>query len=223
MKGTGWCVVACCALLGGCGSQQSNDSRTIASTGTEGPIEGRSTLGQALPIPGQPNVLVPFAIETQKGLFELDDPYRRSDVGYRYTYEKSVAAQVAASGRLSGEVRWHNAIVRDLKSGEEWTILDRRGVIGRWEVIAVQRSKDAPWVSRAILFTAVVTDTNRDGVLDNRDARVALLADGDGRKPRAVSPADAQVWSSWYDAEKDLIFLRIARDTNGRWQVHLRR
>ena len=67
MKGTGWCFLVCCASLGGCGSQQSNDSRTIASTGTEGPIEGRSTLGQALPIPGQPTVLVPFAIETQKG------------------------------------------------------------------------------------------------------------------------------------------------------------
>ena len=175
-------------------------------------MQGRPTLGQPIPIPGRPTVVVPFAIESEKGLFEKDDPYSRGGIQpQRYSYLASVGKP---GGYAMGDVRWHNAIIHDLKTGEEWPILDRRGIIGRWEILGIPPKHDEPFVVRAILFIAVLDDTNHDGLLDDRDARVAILTDADGRHPRAITPANAQVWDTSYDPEKDMIFLRVATDTS---------
>jgi hypothetical protein len=201
------------AFAAGCAGTPARDPHTISKTGSQGAIEGRPTLGRAIPIPGQPTVLVPFAVESVKGLFEKDDPYRRGGT-YGYTApQASVAASIAPV--YGQDVRWHNAVFRDLKTGEEWTLLSRRGVIGRYEPFATQPQRDKPPLARALLFTAVLDDTNKDGLLDDLDARVAILADADGRNPRVISPLDAQVWSAAYEPQKDIILLYICRDTSG--------
>jgi hypothetical protein len=201
------------ALAGCYTSHASYDQHTISSTSATGQVAGRPTLGQPIPVPGQPTVLVPFAVESEKGLFEKDDPYLRGGVQQqRLSYLTSVETPRSYT---SGSVRWHNAIIHDPKTGEEWPILDRRGIIGQWEVFGKPAKQDQPFVSRAILFIAVLDDTNHDGLLDDRDARVAILTDADGRHPRIVSPANAQVWDASYDAEHDTIFLRVATDSNG--------
>ena len=200
-------------ILASCATYPPRDTHTISQTGASGQVEGRPTLGQPISIPGHPVVIIPFAVESQKGLFQKDDPYRRGGVDYAASY--SYLASVSKVGyRSTGEVRWHNAILHDLKTGQEWPILDRRGLIGRWEIFGKPPKKDEPFVSRAILFTAVLEDTNHDGLLDDRDARVAVLTDADGRNPRMVSPPDAQVWEASYDPDNDTIFLRVAADTN---------
>jgi hypothetical protein len=207
------------ALLQGCHARYGGqvDPHTIAPTPSEGTIEGRPTLGKAMAIPGERTVIVPFAVETRKGLFESDDPYDRGGISTQHPAR--VRHSVGQSAAYSGSVRWHNAIIRDLDSGQEWPVLDQRGIIGEWYVMTHQAVKDGPWVSRAVVFIAVVDDTNKDGVLDNRDARIAIVADADGRNPRIVTPRDGQVWSVDFDNPLGAIFLQVASDTSGDGKV----
>lgn len=204
-----------CAFAWGCSSSGPRDDRTIAKTGASGAVAGRPTFEMPVQIPGQSTVVVPFAVESRKGLFELDDPYSRGGVGYQYDQMMSVSAKSAVAETSGRDVRWHNAIFRDMSTGDEWAVLDRRGLIGRWEILGVRETPQSPWVSRALVFIAVVADTNRDGSLDNLDARVAILTDADGRRPRFVTPPDAQVWSVAYDARFDTVYFQVARDTDG--------
>jgi hypothetical protein len=205
------------ALLPACASEQRRDPHTFAFTNTKGGVEGRPTLGQPIPIPGQPTLLVPFAVESEKGLFESRDPYSRGRYGtHDAVMRAATSLSVSApSAGWSSEVRWHNALFRDLKTGEQWPLLTTRGIVSRWQVLGVQPKHDEPFQTRALLFIAVLADTNKDCLLDDLDARVAILTDADGRHPRAITPPDAQVWSATYDPEKDLIFLQVVRDTNG--------
>jgi hypothetical protein len=214
-------VLASSLLAAGCvQSMPAVDRSTIAPTDASGQIEGRTTLGEAIPIPGRSSVLVPFAVETWKGLFQRDDPFQRDSVASKALHGMSGLYDPYVGRSLGGEVRWHNAVLHDLKSGEEWSILQQRGVISQWQVLGKpprtgpRGEADEPFVSRALLFMATIDDTNKDGLLDDRDARVAILTDGDGRKPRIVTARNAQVWNVFYDPELDQIFLRVADDTN---------
>lgn len=198
-------------LLAGCTyGGRSADTHTISRTETDKPIEGRPALGMPIPIPGRTTVLVPFAIESEKGLFERDDPYARGGVSGGHPR----ALRVAPSGTWGGDVRWHNAIFRDLKSGDEWAVLNERGVIGQWQLLAVSSPDGREVSSRGVVFIAVIDDTNKDGLLDDLDARVAIITRADGRDPRRVTPPDTQVWDVEYDSASDLVFLRVASDTD---------
>jgi len=111
-------------------------------------------------------------------------------------------------------VRWHNAVVVDIESGEQWPLLDRRGVLSRlWMRLA--RPEDGPARSSALVFAATVEDSNGDGLLNDLDARRALLTDGAGRTPRYVSPAGTQLRDVHFHPELDRAILMVASDSNG--------
>lgn len=207
-----WMFTLVLAALAGCYSHHyPAETRTLSETKADAPVVGKPTFGFPISIPGQSMDLIPFAVQSEKGLFERDDPYRRVAAVSGSDY----AARVSPSyGGLGGSVRWHNAIMHDLKTGEQWPILTRRGVIESWHVLAVPEDKDRPYRVRALLFVAVIDDTNRDGLLDSLDARVAILTDADGRGARIVSPTDGQVWAHWYNPATDTIYLNIASDTD---------
>jgi hypothetical protein len=192
------------------------DGHTLARTRAQGALEGRPTLGLPYGIPGHPTCLVPFALETRKGFFQDDDPYTRGGYqsgpstpgpqGWYLGAEREVAP--------GGFVRWHNAIVHDLESGEQWAILGQRGVIGHWRVLGRPPHPDRPLRSEAIVFLATTSDTNGDGLLNDLDATVAIVAAGDGRDPRVVTPPDAQVWNYSYDHKDSRLYLLVVADTN---------
>lgn len=66
----------------------------------------------------------------------------------------------------------------------------------------------------ALLFIAVLNDTNRSGEMDNLDARVAIATGPAGENSLVISPANAQVWSMSYDDEKKVVLMTVAYDTN---------
>ncbi len=207
-------LTASLGLLGCASGSPSHDPTTIAGTTAMGAIEGRPTFQMPIAIPSTEVVMVPFALQSAKTLFEDDDPYTRGGIAY-------MPASAAASTRYDrsvetrqSDVRWHNVIFRDLRSGEEWPLLEKRGIIGRWHMFGHAAIKDQPWTCRGLVFIAVTDDTNRDGSLDDRDARVAILTDPNGRKPRVISPTDSQVWSVASSDTLDVLHLMIARDTN---------
>jgi hypothetical protein len=199
------------------GPLQVQDKHTIARTRSDSPVEGRPTLGMPITIAGQGTVLVPYSIETTKGFFEADDPYSRGGVSALSRSSMSFDSMSYAPGMPRAwltDVRWHNVMFHDMKTGEDWPLLSQRGVISQWGVFFKPPPKDQPWVSRALLFVAVLDDTNHDGSLNDQDARIAILTDADGRHPRVVTPRDAQVWSARYDDQNDTIYFMVASDTN---------
>ncbi|HYF16093.1 MAG TPA: hypothetical protein VD971_13570 [Phycisphaerales bacterium] len=172
---------------------------TISKTPAEGDVRGRPRLGAPIPLPESSTVLVPFAVESAKGLFEDDDPYtRRGGV-------ESGRANYRGGPPPRG-VRWHNVIAKDTASGDEWMILTRRGVIGEWYA--------GLGAASVVVFVAVVDDTNGDGVLNNLDARVAIATDANARNPRIVTPTDAQVWGVSAMADSRTLCFTVAQDTN---------
>lgn len=203
------------AALSGCYSNVNTDRSgpTFSSTGAQGQVQGRPSFSMPIPLPGQSTSIVPFAIEDRKGWFQSDDPFSRG--GYADTvYRGAAVASASVSPYYGGSSRWHNAIVHDMKSGEEWPILTTRGVISRYELFARRDRPDQNPVSVALVFIATVQDSNADGSLDDRDASVAIVTDGDGRRPRPVTPPRAQVWSTAYDARLGLLYLYVIADTN---------
>lgn len=217
-------------LLTACASSQPRrDPHTIAPTTTDKALAGRTTLAMPITIAGQSTVIIPFAIESEKDLFETSDPFNASKVG-RWSAASSISNSAGLTTSLaegdyasrirsyqggSGGVRWHNAIVHDTRTGEEWPILDRRGIISAWHV-SNQTSREHPdaYRSRAIVFLATIDDTNHDGLLNDRDARVAILTGGDGRHPRIISPVAAQVSQVVFDPDHDRVYLLVVADTN---------
>lgn len=211
------------ALLIGCNSGgRPNDHAPVVTT-TEQPMQGRTTLGMPISVLGRSTVIVPFSIEERKGLLDDKDPYSRG--GYPATsdmrfMDPSVNKRYSWNSQTSS--RWHNAIIRDLSSNQEWTILDRRGVIAQYTMmlnttVTPMRGDVVESVTscQAILFIATVDDTNGDGSLNDLDANVAILAEGDGRNPRPISPPRAQVWESRFDEETQQVYLLVVSDTNG--------
>jgi len=200
------------ALLSGCAAMGGADDHTLARTRSEGAIEGRPTLGIPIALPGHTTCLIPFSLETRKWMFQDSDPYTRGG-GASAGYLSNVfyPGDCPAPG---GSVRWHNAIVSDLAKGDQWMILSERGVIARWRVLGRTPPSGEPFRGEAIVFIATLDDSNHDGLLDDLDASMAIVADGDGRNPRIVTPRTAQVWDFSFDEENSRLYLLVVADTN---------
>ncbi len=201
------------ALLNACSTgRPTKDDHSITRTPVSGEIAGRPTFSMPIPVPGHSTCIIPYALEERKGISQDPDPYTRARLA------RASAASIAdpwKGGFHHGGVRWHNAVVRDMRTAEEWTILEQRGIISQWHALGPSPKQDQPFKSAALLFIATTADTNRDGVLDDLDANHAISAAGDGRNPRPISPPNAQVWGTLYDEHSGLIYLYIVTDTSG--------
>jgi len=213
------CVVFGTIVFAACGCASSStpqhDVRSISATQTTGAVEGQPRLQMPITIHGSRATLTPFAIVSEKGLFERNDPYARAVQSANMRVRQVSYDAFSVIPNMGSSVRWHNVLMTDLNSGEEWLLLQQRGIIGEWNVLAQHDADRKDYRVRGMLFIAVLADTNKDGSLDDRDARVAILTDPSGRGARAITPPDAQVWSTRYDPETDTLFLLVARDTNG--------
>lgn len=195
-------VLSACA-----GHAAREDDHTIARTTAHGGIEGRPTLGMPIAIPGRHTCLVPYSLETRKRWFEDQDPHAEG----LFLGNDSYLVKPPVRG---GSVRWHNAILSDLERGEQWTVLSQRGVIEHWGILGRNPRPGEPFVAEALVFIATLEDSNHDGVLDDRDASVAIVTDGDGRNPRQVTPGAAQVWNYVQDEETSRLYLLVVADTD---------
>ena len=201
--------------LGACqGPQNKPDDHSIARTDTTEPIEGRATLGMPIELPGQGTVLVPFSVETRKGLFDDNDPYTRPGRSQAAYDTPNNRYAPPGYGLRHQEVRWHNAIFVDTRSGEQWRLLDRRGVVSAWTPFLRTDTDSQRVYTELLAFEVTTEDTNCDGLLDNRDARQVVVTKANGRDPRTISPADAQVWQTDYDLSTRTLFMLVVRDTN---------
>ncbi|MCW5756058.1 MAG: hypothetical protein KIT54_02360 [Phycisphaeraceae bacterium] len=222
----GWkfavCLVLISVVVGGCqpaSRSMGGRSHTISTTTTDVPVVGRAALQRPVEVPGRAVVVVPFVLESEKGMFERDDPFQRrgsmppaSHGGPTWLENASLGARNGAT-YAAGQVRWHNAFIRDLDRNEEWMVLDRRGVITSLAFLSPPRT--TPQEITNLLFLATTEDTNGDGYLNSLDARRLWLAEGDGRNPRPITPAGAYVLRVWIDWQYENLYAQVLFDSDG--------
>ena len=228
-------VVACSlvSLLAACRSSHrptnAPPTPTISQTDVDRPVEGRPRWLMPIRRADGDAMIIPFAVESQKSLFEIDDPYRRDNTMsarnadyYNYIDQSAAASTSSAPAArtiyveryVMRDVRWHNALLRS-NAGES-LVLNQRGIIGNWGLL---RRDSATNDFIGFLFIAVVNDTNRDGQLDNRDARQLMATDATGLNPRVISPANAQAGELLWDATNGVLYfiVRHDRDNDGKF------
>ncbi|MDX9911511.1 MAG: hypothetical protein RBS39_06750 [Phycisphaerales bacterium] len=201
-------LIAVVALVGvsGCSVQHYDPpTKGISNTNTDRPLEGDAVFGMPITIPGERVVIVPFVVEEQKYLFEDRDPYTRG--GY-------ASARMVTAAPLERRVRWHNAVFHDLASGEQWPLLQRRGVVASMAMLGAYNVQDREPETHGLCFIATMEDTDDNKVLNDRDAAVAIVTDAQGRGARMVMPANVQILSQRYDPTLRALFFDVLRDTN---------
>lgn len=211
-------VVGFACLLVGCTSNRPapRDPLTRTDTPTTGRIIGRPTFDSTISVPGSNTLITPFAVRGSTALFQDSDPYTAGGV-VAFSSRENFSRSRISPDSYSQNVRWHNAIITDINTGSQTTLLSQRGIIGSWQPVTVNtRNADQTYRTQtvALLFIAVLNDTNHSGEMDNLDARVAIATGPAGENAQVISPANAQVWSMSYDDEKKVVLLTVAYDTN---------
>lgn len=202
-------------ILAGCSESFRPDDHKFTETTATGNIEGRPTLLMPIDVPGKPVSIVPFAIMERKGPFEDEDPFskagvsplsRNTPMGLSFLFERMPFLP-------GGNVRWHNAVIKNHASGGERTILDARGVISRYQMLGTVRDNSVR--VDAIVFLVSTSDTDRNGLIDDRDSAHIIMTDGEGQSPRVVTPEDAQVWGMAYNESERRAYLLVVHDADG--------
>lgn len=196
----------------------SGRSYGLSETRVDEAVEGRPTFGDPLPIPGTSVRLVPFSRESTIGWFGDSDHFSEGGLNSFAAYpQASTRPQFQTS--LSRRIRWHNAAVHDLASGEQWTLLKERGVLSNyWMRLDAEWNADGEVVRQfatALIFSATTADTNGDQKLDDLDGVRALVTDGEGRNPRFVTPPGTQLVNVHFDGQFDVAILMVRVDLDG--------
>lgn len=106
-----------------------------------------------------------------------------------------------------------NMIFHSLKTGQSHLLLNKKAVITQWQFLELKKEKDKP-VRKVLLLRLIEADTNGDQKFDWNDASVAYLADNLGKNMRQITPLNAQI-SGWkYDKNRNIIFLRVIKDSD---------
>lgn len=209
---------ACLLLLfaTGCASisMPKSDSMIASGVTVEGGVEGRPSVGLPISVENSRVVMLPFAVEHQKGWFEKD-AYSVSAKRY-YTFDSVDHGGGSGGGPAQQGLRWNNVIFKDLDSGKEWLLLDRRSVIVGYRVLGPSEKKDDEWEFTPVetLFEVTTQDTDGDGVLTRNDITQVIASGAEGENIRVITPPGVDVISYRWDTQVDEIFLRGRADTN---------
>lgn len=213
-------LTACSSGSANYSARQKQDDYVVTRTPSQGQLVGRPTFDAPITLGGSNCVLVPFAVRTQKTWWRDSDPYSAGGVYASRSaagelYERRDVYPLATGG----QVRWHNAIIRDMATGQERLVLNDRGIIGGWAYYSVFDATTKVRTPRVLAFVVVPKDTNRDGEMNDLDGRVLMVCEPNGTNLRAITPEDAQVLNMQYDAELDALMIQVGRDTNRDWKI----
>ena len=176
----------------------------------DGEVKGLPVHGTPVQLPGRNTWLSSFVITKDARFYRDADPFSEGGLA------GSGRAQ-ADRGRPpefhSVQVRWHDALFSDGRGTESWSLLNKRGFISNWWLMT-QYTDEGP-VSQINVFSAVVSDTNSDGYLDDKDAAVAILTDGSGRGAQVATPEDMQLTAVHYVADSQMLGFEVREDENG--------
>ncbi|GET43539.1 hypothetical protein [Microseira wollei] len=106
-----------------------------------------------------------------------------------------------------------NMIFHSLKTGQSHLLLNKKAALAQWEFLELKKEKDKPAI-KVLLLRLIESDTNGDKKFDLNDASVGYLADISGKNLRRITPVNAQLLGWKYDKNRDIIFLRVVKDSD---------
>ncbi len=184
----------------------------IVPTPAEGALRGYPAYGTPISIPGQATEIIPYVRTEREWWFRDSDAFDEGGLSN------------LSSGHSRGDlpaavpVRWHNAVVRVQETGEQWPLLNFRGVISHVWIpaeVPAQYQGDEPPAPRALLFAVTFQDTNGDGLLDDCDGAQLLMTDANGRNPRVVTPSGTHLDRVTEGGPKGAVVVHLREDRNG--------
>jgi len=217
-------------FLGGCTNKPAqplavnpmHDPLTTAQTKTGRAIAGRPTYLPPIELTGTTTSMIPFTISDRKPEGVSIDTFR--SVGG--VPSVSVPAN-NNSRRLSDDldlaggfspylhnIRWHNLAFRDVTSGDEWTLLQSRAIISKFQAFSNPQTTIDNAPAAILCFVVTTEDFDKDGALTDQDASLLMIASGNGRNPRVISPDHAQVWSVTFTPQSLHLSFMVRSDTN---------
>lgn len=213
-------------VLAGCETGYSSASSSGFSSGplyvasplpVDGAVEGRPSPGRPRWVMGSSLGMVPFAMEKPRGYFEA------SSYGASGSYAEPAKSEWFKFTPRG--TRWHNLLLIDRESGASRLLLDRRGLVLGVDIAATpmepgpNATDDDPDLVPAgpppfLMFTVVQQDTNDDGLLDENDASVVYLCDGEGGDLRQITPDGTKVRAWDFDDESHVLYFIVTSDTD---------
>ena len=181
-----------------------------------GPIEGRRTLGTPIALDSRNILMIPFAVEDKKSTFDDKDPYNTGggrEGGMKLPTNTYTGLQPPIQPRGS-EVRWHNVFFHDLDTGEDWALLDSRAVVSHYQTFWTREGDGWEHKTDLIVFAVTTIDSDGDNYLNDDDARMIYITDGDGRNARRISPENAQIIGFRLDPDTRRLWLSAIVDSN---------
>lgn len=180
----------------------------IVRTPAKGPLGGHPAFGGPLEVPGAGVDLIPFVMSEEKRWYDDGDHFAEGGSGGAFD------GRVAGSWH-SFHVRWHNAVVRVRETGQQWPLLDRRGVISRVWLHMGEAEDGRGRTVRSMLFAVTSEDTNGDGVLDDRDGARLVMAGPRGRQQVIVTPAGTDLVEVTLTRGRDMAEVLVREDRDG--------
>lgn len=169
-----------------------------------------------LPVEGGDYWIVPVNLEKKKQ-GEAEDDQRKS----RGLSESSLERYDSGMGSdfYSYAYGWgpcYNLVFIHKTTGESRLLLDYKGYIAQIFILEARREKqDAERNPEFILLKMAVTDTNRDGKINGKDALPGYLVSLDGTKLTQITPDLTQMGWWRYDSAAKTVFVEAVQDLNG--------
>ena len=155
-------------------------------------------------------LMIPVKLEKKKQGQERETVYSEV-VSKRSSYDSEWSSGSCASywGPL------YNIVFINKKTGELRSLLSHKGFInGVYFPEKKYGEKEAKTKPTFLLFKIATTDTNHDGVINEKDASAGFIASVDGTKLTQVTPDNTQMRGWRYDADSQKLFIEVVRDAN---------
>jgi hypothetical protein len=112
-----------------------------------------------------------------------------------------------------------NVLVRNAETGAMHLALDESAVVYTLEYPTEPAADDPEaedFPPKGVLFWEIASaDSSGDGVIDEDDDLGAYLSDADGRNLKRITPVPSRLLERTYDKNRNVLLLRVLRDTNG--------
>jgi hypothetical protein len=183
---------------------------TVEPREDKGKLKLTVEYGLPLPLEDSDFLMIPVKLEKKK-LGEEREAVNREIARRDYSYDSKMA-----SGIYSFDWGpYYNLVFINKKTGESRPLLADKGFIDGIYFPEKKYDEEEPERKPTFLLLKIaMTDTNRDGVINEKDASAGYLAKMDGTRLTQITPENTQMRGWYYDADWQTIFVEIVRDAN---------
>jgi hypothetical protein len=165
-------------------------------------------------VPGTNRQLLPVAA------VDVDDPHSEKIV---VQYEARLSRgsgyydpSRCTLGSYSTGTRIFNVVMRNSATGRQWLLLERPAQIAAVNVPAKDcQSSQAVFPCGLIQWQIRDRDTNKDGVIDTKDALVVYHSNLQAEELKPVTPPNTSLLSFVWDRDRNALLYQVRLDANG--------